>query len=338
MMNQTQVKTGERALRSESQNLPKISIVTPSYNKARFLEDCIISVLNQNYPELEYFIIDGGSTDQSVDIIKKYEKQITFWVSEPDEGQSDAINKGFRMVTGEIVAWLNADDFYLPGAFATVAEAYQNKPEASFYFGDGLRVDEAGQPRSGFFLDGRVLFNRTALVFGINYILQPSAFINRPYLVKINYLNPTLHYVMDFDLWMRLSQLAPPVPISTRLAASREYDETKTLTGSFRRIEELRQITEKHSGLPMTPGTLCYFLDTLHRLVQERQDVFPRSFDSKIGILWAAAANLLANYGARPEDGFPIVSEQVSSQQLNSPSRNYKSVITEIIYKLGLSR
>lgn len=335
-MNQTQVKTGEQALRSESQSLPKISVVTPSYNKARFLEDCIISVLSQNYPELEYFIIDGGSTDQSVDIIKKYEKKITFWVSEPDEGQSDAINKGFRMATGEIVAWLNADDFYLPGAFAIVAEAYQNNPEASFYFGDGLRVDEAGQPESGFFPDGLVLFNRAALIFGINYILQPAAFINRSYLVKINYLDPTLHYVMDFDLWMRLSQLAPPVPIPAHLAASREYDETKTLTGSFRRIEELRQITEKHSGSPMTPGTLCYFLDTLHRLVQEREDVFPRSFRSDIGVFWAAVANLLTNYGARPEDGFPIVSEyQVSSQQLNR-NWNYKSVIAKIIRKLGL--
>lgn len=337
-MNQTQVKTGERALRSESQNLPKISIVTPSYNKACFLEGCITSVLGQNYPKLEYFIIDGGSTDQSVDIIKKYEKQITFWVSEPDEGQSDAINKGFRMATGEIVAWLNADDFYLPGAFATVAEAYQNKPEASFYFGDGLRVDEAGQPTSRFFPDGRVLFNRAALVFGINYILQPAAFINRSCLVKINYLDPTLHYVMDFDLWVRLSQVAPPMPISACLAASREYGATKTSTGSFRRIEELRQMTEKHSGLPMTPGTLCYFLDTLHRLAQERQDVFPRSVRSEMEVFLAAAANLLVNYGARP-DGFPIVSEhQVSSQRLNSPSRNYKSVIAKIIRKLDLSR
>lgn len=335
-MNQVQVKTSERALLPDCQNLPKISVVTPSYNKARFLEDCITSVLVQNYPKLEYFIFDGGSTDQSVVIIKKYEKQITFWVSEPDKGQSDAINKGFRMATGEIVAWLNADDFYLPGALAMVAEAYQNNPEASFYFGDGLRVDEAGQPKSGFFPGGRVLFNREALIFGLNYILQPATFMNRAHLVKINYLDPTLHYVMDADLWIRLSQIAPPVPILAHLAASREYGATKTATGSFQRIEELRQVIEKHSGVPMTPGTLCYFLDTLHRLVEERQDVFPKSFRSEAEHFWSAAANLMANYGARP-DGFPTVSEhQVSSQQLNSLNRNYKSVIAKIIRKLGL--
>jgi hypothetical protein len=338
MMNEPQPKTTKRALLSERQDWPKISVVTPSYNKARFLEDCIISVLNQDYPNLEYFIIDGGSTDQSVDIIKKYERQISFWTSESDEGQSDAINKGFRIASGDIVAWLNADDFYLPGAFATVAEAYQENSEASFYFGDGLRVDEAGLSKNGFFPGGRVLFNQVALIFGLNYILQPAAFINRSYLVNINYLDSTLHYVMDADLWIRLSQIAPPMPVSARLAASREYGATKTATGSFQRIEELRQITQKYSGIPMTPGTLCYFLDTLHQVVQEREDVFPSSFRSEVESFWSAAANLMANYGARP-DGFPIVRErQVASQQLNRPSRNYKSGIAKIARRLGLSR
>lgn len=304
-MSQAHVQKRQRTSLPESQNLPKISIVTPSYNKGHFLEVCITSILDQDYPNLEYIIIDGGSTDQSVDIIKKYEKWITFWSSEPDEGQSDAINKGFRMTTGDIVAWLNADDFYLPGAFATVAEAYQSNPLASFYFGDGLRVDEAGQPKNGFFPGGRVLFNRTVLLFCLNYILQPSAFINRLHLVKINYLDPSLHYVMDADLWIRLSEVAPPMPISSRLAASREYKATKTLSGSFPRIEELRQMTEKHSGVPMTPGALCYFLDTLHQLVQEQPDVFPKSFRKDVENFWAAAARLMANYGGR-SDGFPI--------------------------------
>jgi Glycosyltransferase len=288
--------------------LPKISVITPSYNQGRFLEHCISSVLSQNYPHLEYIIIDGGSRDGSIEIIKKYERNISFWISEPDEGQSNALNKGFRLATGDLVAWLNADDFYLPGALMTVARAFQADPEASFYFGDGLRVDEAGRPKRGFSPNGQVKFNQTALVFGLNYILQPATFINRSCLAQINYLDSTLCYGMDSDLWIRLSQLASPAPISTRIAASREYANTKTATGSFERIEELRQIAKKHSGLPITPGILCYLMDTLYSLSIQREDIFPPSFQRAVEDFWGAAAKLLSNYGARP-DGFPVASE-----------------------------
>jgi glycosyltransferase involved in cell wall biosynthesis len=283
---------------------PRISVITPSYNQGRFLGDCIASVVRQSYPDLEYIIIDGGSTDDSVSIIQHHQDQIMFWVSEPDEGQSDAINKGLRKATGDIVAWLNADDYYLPGAFATVAGAYQAHPEASFYFGDGLRVDESGKPISGFFPDGKVIFSHAALVFGLNYILQPATFIRRIHLVEINYLDSRLHYGMDTDLWIRLAELAPPSPISNQLAASREYGSTKTSTGSFQRIEELRRIAEQHSGIPITPGVICYFLDTLYRLTRDRDDVFPKDYMRDIEKFWAASAKLMQRYGARP-DGFP---------------------------------
>src|SRR5262245_32047801 len=140
-MNQAQPLAKQASVSSYADLWPKISIITPSYNQAHFLETCITSVLSQEYSDLEYIIIDGGSTDGSVEIIKKYENQITFWVSEPDEGQSHAINKGFQRATGAIVAWLNSDDFYLPGALTAVAEAHRSAPHASFYFGDGWRVD-----------------------------------------------------------------------------------------------------------------------------------------------------------------------------------------------------
>jgi glycosyltransferase involved in cell wall biosynthesis len=320
----------------EQQNLPKISVVTPSLNKAKFLEECITSVLDQNYTNLEYFIFDSGSTDGSVDIIKKYEKHITFWISKQDKGQSDAINKGFRMATGNIVAWLNADDFYLPDAFVTVAEAYQSNPDASFYFGNGLRVDESGDPKSSFFPDGRVLFDRQALIFGLNYILQPSAFMNRPHLVQIGYLDETLHYVMDADLWIRLSAVAPPLPVSAQLSASREYGETKTLSGSFVRIEELRQMIEQHCGVPMTPGVLCYFLDTLNRLVEEQPDVFPKSFQEDVTAFWASAANLMSRYSARP-DGFPLTTESsADKQRANQRDFGRGSIIARIFSMLNL--
>ncbi|KDA53097.1 hypothetical protein EG19_07790 [Thermoanaerobaculum aquaticum] len=285
-------------------SLPTISVITPSYNKGEFLEQCILSVLQQEYPHVQYIIIDGGSTDNSVAIIRKYESQLAFWVSEPDHGQSHAINKGFAHATGDLVAWLNADDFYLPGAFSTVAQIYTHNPNASFYFGDGYRVDIHGRPIRAFFPPGTHTFNREALLFGLNYIMQQATFINRRFLVEIKGLNTDLHYGLDTDLWIRLSASAPPEPVPAKLAAIREYEDTKSIQGGFPRVEELRRIAELHSGLPITPGVLCYFLDTLHRYSRQLPETFPPSFLNELERFWASTAQLLWQYGARP-DGFP---------------------------------
>ncbi len=126
----------EKVILNKDPSWPKISIVTPSYNQAEFLERTILSVLNQNYPNLEYIIIDGGSTDGSVEIIKKYEKYLSYWVSEKDRGQAHALNKGFEKATGDLVGWQNSDDIYLPGAFRKVAEVYRNNPNYDVYFGN----------------------------------------------------------------------------------------------------------------------------------------------------------------------------------------------------------
>ncbi|MDZ7698224.1 MAG: glycosyltransferase family 2 protein [Deltaproteobacteria bacterium] len=289
----------------DAAELPKISIVTPSYNQARFLETCIQSVLSQGYPRLEYIILDGGSSDDSVDIIKKHEADITFWRSRLDKGQSDAINEGFERSTGDLVAWLNADDFYLPGAFAMAGRTFSSRPEASFYFGNGWRVDETGNFKSPFFKKNHIYFNRNGLIYGLNYILQPSSFINRRVLFQVGLLDTGLRYGMDTDLWIRLSNLASPQPISGFLSASREYDDTKTAKGSFERVEELRQIASKYSGAPMTPGVLCYFLDTLYQSVGEREEIFDRNFQKSLRMFWAETARLLSKFGCSPE-GFPV--------------------------------
>ena len=115
---------------------PKISIITPSYNQGQFLEQTILSILSQDYPNLEYIIMDGGSSDNSVEIIRKHEDNLTYWVSEPDKGQSDAINKGFQRATGDILTWLNSDDYYLPGTLHTVAEYFTQHPDVECIYGD----------------------------------------------------------------------------------------------------------------------------------------------------------------------------------------------------------
>jgi glycosyltransferase involved in cell wall biosynthesis len=284
---------------------PGITVITPSYNQSKYLEQCIHSVLDQSYPRVEYMIIDGGSSDDSQAIIHKYTDRLAFWVSEPDRGQSDALNKGLRRASGDLVAWLNADDFYLPNALERVAEVYLHHPHASFYFGNGWRVDERGDHKSDYFPGGGVIFNRKALIHGLNFILQPATFIRRTALEEAGYLDEQLHYALDTDLWIRLSALADPLPIQAFLAASREYAQAKSSKGSFERLEELRRVAEKHSGLPVTPGYLCYFLDTLHRFASHHEDIYPPAYRKDLETFWAATAQLMQAYGARP-DGVPV--------------------------------
>jgi glycosyltransferase involved in cell wall biosynthesis len=293
----------------QPKDIPMISVVTPSFNQGRFLRQCIESVLLQTHRRFEFLIIDGGSTDETLSIIREYESSINYWISESDGGQSDAINKGFLRSSGEIVAWLNTDDYYLPGAFDSVVDAYRADPSAPFYFGDGLRVDETGSVIANFFPAGTLAFDRQALVMGLNYILQPSTFINRRALEQVGYLDTGLHYGLDSDFWMRLSGLGAPRVVPSVLAATREYATTKTASGSFERIEELRTISMKYSGLPITPGVLCYFLDTLHRFVQKQKDSFPAGYLSDIELFWQKTAALLERYNAR-SDGFPLTSKK----------------------------
>ncbi|MCG3206504.1 MAG: hypothetical protein FOGNACKC_00103 [Anaerolineae bacterium] len=293
-------------------SLPTITIITPSLNQGRFLEQCIQSVLNQEYPRLQYIIIDGGSTDDSLDIIQKYQAHLSTWLSEPDQGQSDAINKGMRLASGELVAWLNADDFYLPNALAVAAQAYVGQPGASFYFGNGYRVNRQGQVKRPHFRRWPYIFNRSALIFGLNYILQPATFINRRWLEQAGHLSLKLHYGLDTDLWLRLSALAEPQAVPAFLAASREYDTTKTATGSFARIEELRQLAAQYADQPITPGLVCYFLDTLYQHTWQDNSCFPKSYRRSILRFWADTSLLLEQFGAGP-DGFPLLTPKINT-------------------------
>ena len=184
---------------------PKISIITPSYNQGQFLEETILSVLNQNYPNLEYIIIDGGSTDNSVEIIKKYEKYLAYWVSEKDNGQTHAINKGLKRATGDILAYLNSDDIYLPGILVKIAEFFENNPKIDIVYGDCHIINERGELVKK---KKEIAFDYLMgcmIGFGI-IIIQPSTFFKKGAVGDVGYFNENLHFVMDANYWFRCTQ------------------------------------------------------------------------------------------------------------------------------------
>lgn len=187
-------------------HIPLVSIVTPSFNQADFLEETIRSVLEQDYPALEYLIVDGGSTDGSLEIIQRYAGQLAWWVSEPDQGQTDAINKGFDRARGDILAWLNSDDTYLPGAIGEVVDYLQSHPETGMVYGDANLVDEAGQV-IGRFPAAQTDYRR--LRRGYVHIPQQAAFFRASLWRQVGPLDPSFYFAMDYDLWVRLARLAP---------------------------------------------------------------------------------------------------------------------------------
>ena len=208
--------------------LPIISIVTPSFNQGQYLEETILSVLNQDYPALEFFIIDGGSTDGSVEIIKKYAHRLTYWESKPDRGQSHGINKGFRMASGEIVAWLNSDDLLAPGALKVVAQAWQKNPRLGLISGQTEIIDQAGKPTGNIFGSEPNVIN--SLLSSENPISQPSTFFSTSALKEVGFLDETLHMSMDWDLWLRIGARYPTLFIPKILSKSRNWEMTKTRT------------------------------------------------------------------------------------------------------------
>jgi len=205
---------------------PRISVVTPSYNQAKFIEMTIRSVLLQGYPDLEYIVIDGGSTDGSVEIIRKYEKWLAYWVSEPDRGQSHAINKGFEKATGEIYTWLNSDDYLLKDALGHVAVAYRRSPDAGAWCGGCVRVEPNGKkvwvrwPKR---LDAEGVADWNQNSFG-----QPACFFSKEAWERCGPLDEELHYGMDLDLWLKMAKAVAIERVDKELAAEHAHDEAKT--------------------------------------------------------------------------------------------------------------
>ncbi len=225
---------------------PRITIVTPSYNQAEYLEATIRSILLQGYPNLEYIIIDGGSTDESVAIIEHYQDWIDYWVSEADAGQSDAINKGFARAQGTVLGWVNSDDLLLPGALAAAANAFHKNPGLGLFYGSAEIIDAAGQ-RTRDYKDFRP-YDFETLLHDDNIIPQPAAFFSSDAWKTAGPLVNDLHFVMDWDLWIKIARNYPVESTPACLCQVRIYPEAKSPSGGLKRHLETYHMLLGHGS------------------------------------------------------------------------------------------
>src|SRR5262245_23221401 len=229
---------------------PLVSIVTPSLNRGSFIESAIASVQAQDYPRVEHIVVDGGSTDRTLAVLTEHSASVR-GVSEPDAGQSTAINRGFRMAGGQILSWLNADDALHPGAVRAVVEEFRSDPAAMMVYGQADFVDAAGfriEP-----LRRVEPFNLARLIEVHDYVVQPAAFVRREALVAVGYVDETLHWSMDWDLWIRIGRRFPVRYLPAPLATVRLHAETKTSRGGFSKLREMHRIVRRHSRRRFPP-------------------------------------------------------------------------------------
>jgi glycosyltransferase involved in cell wall biosynthesis len=225
---------------------PKISVVTPSLNQGRFLRDALQSVVDQNYPRVEHIVVEGGSQDDSVEVLNEYAHygHVCLIEAVPPQGQSHAVNIGFRAATGDVIGWLNADDRYCPGAFAEAVAALAD-PGADLVYGSWEIIDEEGRFVSAFEAGP---FDLDQFLNGVTSIAQPTVFFRRSLLERIGYLDETLHYVMDFDLLLRAARVTTFQRVDATLAQFRHHSNSKSMAQARRFYPEGRRVARRHGG------------------------------------------------------------------------------------------
>lgn len=226
---------------------PLISIVTPSYNQAKYLEATIRSVLGQDYHPLEYFVVDGGSSDGSQEIIQRYASQIAWWVSEKDRGQGDAINKGFARARGEIIGWLNSDDLYLPGALQSIVEEFRNNPDIGVVYGDAITIDANGNLLNPLKFDNYQLLD----LMRFRIICQPAVFFRKDVLERAGMLDLDYHYMLDHQLWLRMAAITRFKHLPNFLAAARHHESAKNVKAASAFADEIDRIVHWMNSTPM---------------------------------------------------------------------------------------
>lgn len=242
----TREQEGGASTGAEITAWPRITVVTPSFNQGGFIEQTIRSVLLQGYPNLEYIVIDGGSTDETLEIISHYAPWIDQWVSEPDRGQSHAINKGFERASGHLLAWLNSDDVYMPGALRTVAEASRRWPDAGAFVGMGHKVNEEG--RITYTPPRRDLSFSALLDWEYSHFLQPSCFFTREAWLASGPIDERLNYALDVDLWVRMAQHVEFQKIDGVLSHALAHEDAKTESQRERSRVEAAVVAMRYGG------------------------------------------------------------------------------------------
>lgn len=231
--------------------LPLVTIVAPVYNSEAFIEESILSVLNQTYPNIEYIIMDGGSTDGTVAIARRYADRLTV-ISEKDNGQSDAINKGWKRAKGDIVAWLNADDLYLPDAVEKAVAHLQDHPQTGWVYGCATFVDENGKAGNYRYPIFDWSYDKL-LQFGC-FIVQPTVFLRREVIDTFGYIDESLHFGMDYEYWLRIAKQYPPVFVPEIKVIVKIFQETKSRSGGYKRLQEIETMLTQYGAtdLPIT--------------------------------------------------------------------------------------
>lgn len=266
-----------------SPDLPLVSLVTPAFNQGAYLEETIRSVLDQGYPRLEYIVIDGGSKDGSVEIIRRHADRLAYWVSEPDGGQTDAINKGFSHAHGDVFAWLNSDDVYRPGAVAEAVAFLQAHPEVGMVYGDAEYISKEGRV-IGRFPAAQTDYRR--LRQGFVHVPQQAAFFRARLWKLVGPLDPTFYFAMDYDLWVRIAALSP-IRYHPRLwAAFRIHDTAKSMVEADRCWPEMIRVHRREGG--------GWFAKIFARYLARRlvEPVMPYRLKLR---LWAYAAQVRRN-------------------------------------------
>lgn len=236
---------------------PLISIITPSFNQAQFLESTILSVLEQDYPSIEYLIIDGGSTDGSVDIIKKYSNRLAWWVSEKDQGQADAVNKGLSRAKGKYIGWLNSDDLYQPGAVQQAIRLLETNPEVGFVFGDVESIDENGKTINVMQYDDWKLPD----LMQFRIIGQPGVFLRKDIMERVGGLDLSYHYLLDHHLWLKVGLEAEILYSQKLWAAARFHAQAKNIAHASEFGKEAYRLVSWMESEP----EFADYLDGIHR-------------------------------------------------------------------------
>jgi glycosyltransferase involved in cell wall biosynthesis len=245
-------------------NNPLITVIIPSFNQGQFIRETIDSILNQPFKKIEVIVIDGGSTDTTVDILKTYGNRI-YWISEKDRGQTHAINKGLHLAKGDIIAYLNSDDYYLPNTLQQIAELFKTHPDIFWITGDYNIVDETGKGIQSFVISYKKIarkFLSFNLLSILNPIAQPSTFLRRKLIEDVGLFKEELRYTMDYDYWLRAIQLKKPFLLNEKLSAFRIHGSSKGGSQYHKQFEEELKVAKNYQK-----NKLLILLHQLHNLL-----------------------------------------------------------------------